>query len=161
MAYGVVRLDRIKSARDGNVDSVKHTVDMENGFVFHATALASGEREIKSVVVPTAASILTDELLLHGSVPLTYIEGQLKIDFILKAGKPGRGFHMEKGDIVSISDRVIDGTTVVGQYVIPQADSLKLAVATDLTGGTRFAAQIIAKETLYGQPVTVIQVLKA
>jgi hypothetical protein len=94
-------------------------------------------------------------------VPLTYNAGEVKTDFILKAGQVGRAYIPSVGDIFTITDNVITGTTVVGQYVIPANASLQLAAAADLTGGTRFAAKVIEKTTLYGLPATAIQVVKA
>ena len=157
---GAVRLDKIQASKGGNIESVKNlTADMQNGFVFHAEDLSSGEREAKDVIQPTTASITTKSIVLHASVETVYLAGQTLLDYYLPQGQVGRGIHLSKGDIVTITDNVITGTTAVGKYVIPQNASFQFAAANDLTGGTVFQGKVIAKENIYGQPATVIEVL--
>jgi hypothetical protein len=156
---GAVRLDKVHAKKYGNIESVKNTVDMQNGFVFYAENLSSGEREIKDVIQFATATITTKSLLLHASVETVYLAGQTILDFYVPAGSAGRAYLLKAGDIVTITDNVITGSTVIGQYVVPQNASLQLAAAADLTGGTKFQGKVIAKETIYGQSATVIQVL--
>ena len=49
--YGAVRLDKV-AAIAGGIESVKHSVRLENGMIHHVAGLASGEREVKSVATP-------------------------------------------------------------------------------------------------------------
>jgi hypothetical protein len=157
---GAVRLDKIQAIKGGNIESVKNaSADMQNGFVFHAEDLSSGEREALDVIQPTTASITAKSLLLHASVETVYLAGQTLLDYYLPAGQIGRAYHLRAGDEITITDNVITGTTSVGKYLIPQNGSFQLAVANDLTGGTKFAAKVIAKETIYGQAATVIRVV--
>ena len=156
---GAVRLDKVHAKKYGNIESVKHTADMQNGFVFHAENLSSGEREVKDVMQPATATITAKSILLHASVETVYLAGQTLLDFYVPTGSVGRAYLLKAGDIVTITDNVITGSTVVGQYVVPQNGSLQLAAAADLSGGTKFQGKVIAKETIYGQSATVIQVL--
>ena len=43
---------------------------------------------------------------------------------------------------------LIDGSPVVGQYLVPQNASMKLAAAADLIGGTRLALEVIEETTI-------------
>lgn len=157
---GAVRLDKVHAKKYGNIESVKNlSADMQNGFVFHAEDLSAGEREVKDVIQPATATITVKSILLHASVETVYLAGQTLLDFYLASGSAGRGYLLRAGDIVTITDNVITGTTAVGKYLVPANGSFQLAVANDLTGGTKFQAKVIAKETIYGQSATVIQVL--
>jgi len=157
---GAVRLDKVQAKKAGNIESVKNlSADMQNGFVFHAEDLSAGEREAKDVIQPATASITAKTLLFHASVETVYLAGQTILDYYLPKGSVGRAYHLRSGDIVTVTDSVITGTTAVGKYLIPQNGSFQLAVAADLTGGTKFAAKVIEKTTIYGQPATAFQVL--
>ena len=157
--YGAVRLDKV-AAIAGGIESVKHNARLENGMVHHVAGLAAGEREVKSVVTPSTASILTDSILLHASPELNYVEGETILDFSVEVGKIGRSYHLEVGDIITVTDAVITGASVVGQFLIPANNSLKLTAAANLDGGTRFAARVLEKGSIYGQASTTFQVIK-
>lgn len=159
--YGAVRLDKVQATKAGGIDSVKSAVDLQNGFVVFAHALAAGEREVLSAVQPATATITTDEVLLIASPEITYNAGETIVNFVNVAGSAARALHLKVGDEVTITDNAITGTTVVGQYLIPQNASYQLALAATLAGGTRFAGEIIEKTTIYGQAATVIRVIKA
>jgi hypothetical protein len=157
---GAVRLDKVHAKKYGTIEHIKNlSADMQNGFVFHAEDLSAGEREVKDVIQPSTASITAKSLLLHASVETVYLAGQTLLDFYLAQGQAGRGYLLRAGDIVTVTDNVITGSTTVGQYVIPQNASFQLAAAASLAGGTKFQAKVIAKETIYGQAATVFQVL--
>jgi hypothetical protein len=157
---GAVRLDKIAAIKGGNIDSVKNTsADMQNGFVFHAENLSSGEREALDVIQPATATITAKSILLHASVETVYLAGQTLLDYYLPQGQVGRAYHLHAGDEFTVTDNVITGSTTVGQYVVPQNGSFQLAAAADLTGGTKFQGKVIEKTTIYGQSASVIRVL--
>lgn len=157
---GAVRLDKVQAKKGGNIDSVKNlSADMQNGFVFHAESLSSGEREALDVIQPATATITAKPLLLHASVETVYLAGQTILDFYLPMGSVGRAYLLKQGDIVTVTDNVITGSTVLGQYVVPQNASFQLAAAADLSGGTKFQGKVIEKTTIYGQSATVFRVL--
>lgn len=161
MPKGSVRLDKVEATRSGNLLSVKSAAELQNGFVVYAHALAAGEREVFTAVQPATATITTDEVLLIASPEVTYNAGETIVDFTNAIGVAARAIPLRTNDIVTISDLVITGTTVVGQFLIPQNASYQLALAATLAGGTRFAGEIIEKTTIYGQAATVIKVIKA
>lgn len=153
-----VRLDKLQATYAGNIESVKASVDLKNGEFVALGARVEGERELFQAGAPT--DVETQEVLLVASPELTYESGTTILDFVNKAGKPARAYHLYVGDIITVTDDVIDGTSVVGQYLVPQNGKTKLAPAADLSDGTRFAAQVIEKTTIYGQPATAFRVVK-
>lgn len=150
MNHIMVNLDRVKAVYDGNMESVVNTADMDNGSFVGLGAEDTTNRELRAVVVPTTASILTDEVLIVKSPEIQgamYIPGTELKDFYNPANKPARAYHLAVGDIFTITTDGVTGTTSVGKFLIPQNASTQLAVAADLTGGTRFAAKIIEAGT--------------
>jgi hypothetical protein len=160
-AKGAVRLDRYEAKKGGSgLISIKAAVEFENGFVFTAEDLASGEREIFTPVQFVTATITTNSLYLHASPEVTYLAGQTITDYSLAIGDVGRGILLRKGDIITVTNNMLTGTIAVGKYLIPANASYKLAIANDLTGGTVFAAKVIETTTIYGQAATVFEVIK-
>ncbi|WP_324655238.1 hypothetical protein [Bacillus paranthracis] len=104
-----VRLDKIKST--AHIESVVASTDLVNGQFLALGALqADGEARLA-----TPSGDVTKQLVFHASVPLTYLERTNELDFVLKAGKVGRGYVLEAGDIISIDDT----TLAVGDAVVP------------------------------------------
>jgi hypothetical protein len=163
MAYPIVNLDKLQATKSGNLESLKHSADVPNGSVAHVGTLVAGERDLFNLVVPATATLQTTEVVLVASPEVLYLPGKSLEDFVNLAGIPMRAYHLDRGDIFTISDDGIDGATVEGQYVIPQNGSLKLVAAADLTGNTKFAAKVIKKTTIgfNAKPATVVQVVKA
>lgn len=161
MAKGSVRLDRYEAKKGGSgLISIKAAIEFENGFVFAASDLATGEREIFTPVQFVTATITTDSLYLHASPEVTYLAGQTITDYALAIGDVGRGILLRKGDIITISNSMLTGTLTVGRYLIPANASYFLASAADLSGGTIFAAKLIETTTIYGQAASVLEVIK-
>lgn len=148
MVYPIVNLDKIQAKKSGNLESLKHTVEVANGSVANVGALVAGTRDVFELATPATATLATEEVVLIASPEFSYLPGKSLEDFVNPAGIPMRAYHLVEGDTFTISDDGIDGTTVIGQYVIPQNASLKLAAAADLTGGTRFAAKVVQKGTI-------------
>lgn len=164
MAHGVVRLDKVLAAHNGNLESVQHTVDMDNGSFVHVGNLVAGSREVHSVVVPATATISDQEVVLVAAPEVIYrsFDGTQLDAFYTEAGTPARAFHLTKGDVVSISSDMFTGlptdrTQAIGKYVAPQDGSVKLAYsATKPT--TRFIGVIDAVETFGINAKEVVQV---
>lgn len=157
--HGVVRKDKLLAGYHGNLESVKHTADLDNGSVVHIGDLAAGEREIKNVVIPSTSSIADQKLYVIATAELTYLQGQTKKDFYNVAAKPALAYPLEQGDIITISDNMIDGTSAVGEFVQPQDSSVKLKAYSSVQAGVKFIGKVIEKTTIYGGiPATVIEV---
>lgn len=120
MAY--VRLDKIGA--NAHIESIVATEDLVNGqFVALGALQADGEaREV------TPSGDQAEELVLHVSVPLTYEDRTNELDFVLKAGKVGRGYVLVQGDIVSVSFDGVVGTPAKGAKVAPHADGFEISL---------------------------------
>lgn len=159
MAHGVVRLDKLQATKSGNIETIVASVDLDNGSVVAIGGLAGVGGE--AVTADAPADVTTQEILLVASPEVVYDEREQIYDFYNKAGSRARAYHLHVGDIVSVSEDMIDGTAVVGQYLIPENGKTKLVPASDLSGGTRFAAQVIAKEKVLGVNGVVYRVVKS
>jgi hypothetical protein len=149
--YAVVNTTKLQASKSGNIENIiNSSADMQNGLFFHLGTEAS--YGVYNVVQPTTASITGTELLLHASAEVVYLAGQNTTDFVLKQGMVGRGYHLHVGDEIVIANSVLSSVTGTssdtGKYLIPQNASYQLALAADLSGGTRFAAQIVGQTTL-------------
>jgi hypothetical protein len=160
MANGAVRLDKLAGTKSGHgLISFKASADTQNGTIFHAEDLATGERELFAPTQPVTATIAVKPVVINASVETVYLAGQTINDYLTPSGTAGRGFRPVKGDIITITDNVIaGGATVVGQWVMPVNASSQLNISATLPT-TLFIGKIIEKTTLYGQAATVIEVL--
>jgi len=171
MAYAIIKSDRIQATKTGNIDSVKFYVGatptvLENGNVVALLGLVAGEREIMKGVAPVA---VTDEVVLVAGVELMYDESTKKglDDYINVAGQAFRAYHLEAGDIFTISDTAITalaaGTPVVGNVVVAAVGVTKLKELAAVVGTERFVGKVIAKEIfgVRGIAMTTIQVVKS
>ncbi|MCP3925547.1 MAG: hypothetical protein GY714_23505 [Desulfobacterales bacterium] len=151
----VVRMDR--GLEDNNIASIKFESDLENGQV-----VILGDMDADGTYTATApADAATDLILLHISVPVMYeVEKGREEDFILETGRVGRAFYLKQGDILTITDDGINGTTVLNQYCIPADGATKLVPSATI-GTTVLSLKVIAKETLAGKTATVLEVVKA
>jgi hypothetical protein len=168
----IVRLDKVKASYNGNLENVKHSAVLENGRLFHLGALVVGETELREVRVPAVASFEKDPvvILAHPEIDSDPRKAGLK-DFSLPIGKAGRAYHLEVGDIVTLTADAFTATPTVGQYAVVDGNgSLKLAPSTDgkqtiatIVYSPRFVAKVI-ESTKLGYDGTVayaIQVEKA
>lgn len=161
-AKTIINLDKLQAVYAGNIESIKYaSAALENGRVGVLGNLVSGETEAYEFVTPT--DVTTEEVLLHASPEVLYEAGKQIGDFELAAGKIGRAYHLTVGDVFTITDDAFIGSSVVGQYLIPQNGSFQLTAAADLTGNTRLALQVIEKGTLGydGNAATTVRVVKA
>lgn len=154
----VVRLDKLQASYVGNIESVAHaSVVMKNGNVVSVGNFLNGKDEVRSATAPAA---LTEEILLVAAPEVMYDERKRLAEFTIPVGKPARAYHLTVGDVFTITDDGISGSTVLGQFVIPAVGNLRLtASATEGTG--RFVGKVIRKETFNDSPATMIQVVKA
>ncbi|MDY8023389.1 hypothetical protein [Paenibacillus polymyxa] len=154
-----VRLDKLQATYGGNIESVIGTKDLKNGAITTIGGLVAGQREVVQGATPVDVTV--DEILLVASPEIVYEKEKHNIhDFINKAGERYRAFHYAIGDTVTVTDDMITGTSVKDQYLIPVNGSEKLKAAADLSGGTRFAARVLDKVKLYGEPATRYKVIK-
>lgn len=140
----MVRLDRISNS---SLYSLVHTAALENGMVCNLGALAEGERELFEVATPATATLGTAQVILVASPEVSYDAQKGIEDFEVAAGSAARGIGLVAGNIVTITDNMITGTTKVGEFVVAANGALKLAAAAT-AGEGRFTAVVIEKDTL-------------
>ena len=150
----MIRLDKIQN---GHVVSFTFATDLVNGAVVALGALNS---DGESYVGGAVSAVATDRMVLHTSPELQYATDAIESEFILKAGQKGRGHILEKGDIVTITDDQITGSTVVGKYVLPVAGT-KLSASATAPTTEDLAFVVVEKTTLNGEAATAIEVIVA
>ena len=128
MAKNIVRLDIV----DGKPRTFVADEALENGYFLEIKGKAKNdilgvEADYEAYKVAKAnANTKRVDLLFHASVENQYDERKLKIDFELEAGRPGRGYMLQLGDVVTIPAKLIEGTVNVGD-MLKLADGGKLA----------------------------------
>ncbi|MNH66538.1 hypothetical protein D3C73_185710 [compost metagenome] len=150
-----IRTDKLQATYAGNIESVVFAKDVQNGEIGVLGAQAG--RELVNAAAPT--DVTKEEIVIIASPEVVYKKEETLLDFVNKANKAARAYHLTEGDIITVTDDVIEGTSVVNQYLVPANGKTKLVPAADLTGGTRFAAKVIEKGKLYGQPATAFRVV--
>ena len=143
----IVRLDIV----DGKPRTFVAEEALENGYFLEIKGKAKNEilgveADYEAYKVQKAnADTKRVNLLFHASVENQYDERKLKIDFELEAGRPGRGYMLQLGDVVTIPTSLVNGDMpAVG-------DMLKLDVGGKLTkdtAGTNVIAVVEALEDI-------------
>ena len=128
----IVRLDIV----DGKPRTFVAEEALENGYFLEIKGKAKNEilgveadYEAYKVAKANATTKRVD-LLFHASVENQYDERKLKIDFELEAGRPGRGYMLQLGDVVTIPVALVTGAVAVGKG-LKLAEGGKLAVANE------------------------------
>lgn len=148
----MIRLDKIKAT--AHLESFTFNTDLENGRVV-ALGELQADGEAKTATAP--ADVAKDIFVLHASVPMAANEADMEEDFVLKAGEKGRGYIVEAGDIVTITNKELTAKPTVGDLLEPVVGSTKLKKVAAKTANITFKA--IAEDILNGEPATVLQVL--
>lgn len=138
----IVRLDKIA---DIHLSNGRHaTVDMLNGYFVELGGLVAGEKELYNITAPTAVG---NEVLLHASPEVMYDPRQSALeDFFVEAGQECRLYHLNVGDIITLTADLFDGTPAVGTVVSPQVGDMNLVAPA--VAGARLTALIIEATTL-------------
>ena len=132
MAKNIVRLDIV----DGKPRTFVADEVLENGYFLEIKGKAKNdilgvEADYEAYKVAKAnANTKRVDLLFHASVENQYDERKLKIDFELEAGRPGRGYMLQLGDVVTIPVALVTGELAVGKG-LKLAEGGKLAVAQE------------------------------
>ena len=128
----IVRLDIV----DGKPRTFVAEESLENGYFLEIQGKAKNdilgvEADYEAYKVAKAnANTKRVDLLFHASVENQYDERKLKIDFELEAGRPGRGYMLQLGDVVTIPVALVTGELAVGKG-LKLAEGGKLAVAQE------------------------------
>ena len=128
----IVRLDIV----DGKPRTFVAEENLQNGYFLEIKGKAKNEilgveADYEAYKVQKAnANTKRVNLLFHASVENQYDERKLKIDFELEAGRPGRGYMLQLGDVVTIPASLVTGELAVGKG-LKLAEGGKLAVANE------------------------------
>ena len=142
----IVRLDIV----DGKPRTFVADEVLENGYFLEIKGKAKNdilgvEADYEAYKVAKAnANTKRVDLLFHASVENQYDERKLKIDFELEAGRPGRGYMLQLGDVVTIPASLVTGELAVGKG-LKLAEGGKLAVANE---GDEIIAKVEALEDI-------------
>lgn len=130
----VTRLDKITG---GHLESIVHTDKMTNGLFVQIGNLVDEETELYEVSIPQTDEDLQKEFLLHATPEVDPDPRKAGLKhFVVEAGEAGRGYHLVKGDVITLTADLIEGTPVVAQFAVPQVGSMKLETSPDGKGGT-------------------------
>ena len=146
MAKNIVRLDIV----DGKPRTFVADEVLENGYFLEIKGKAKNDilgvvADYEAYKVAKAnANTKRVDLLFHASVENQYDERKLKIDFELEAGRPGRGYMLQLGDVVTIPVALVTGELAVGKG-LKLAEGGKLAVANE---GDEIIAKVEALEDI-------------
>lgn len=133
MAKNIVRLDIV----DGKPRTFVADEVLENGYFLEIKGKAKNdilgvEADYEAYKVAKAnANTKRVDLLFHASVENQYDERKLKIDFELEAGRPGRGYMLQLGDVVTIPVALVTGAGLAVGKGLKLAEGGKLAVAQE------------------------------
>ena len=133
MAKNIVRLDIV----DGKPRTFVADEVLENGYFLEIKGKAKNDilgvvADYEAYKVAKAnANTKRVDLLFHASVENQYDERKLKIDFELEAGRPGRGYMLQLGDVVTIPVALVTGEGLAVGKGLKLAEGGKLAVANE------------------------------
>lgn len=135
-----VRLDKIRAS--AHIESIVATEDLLDGQWLQLGALQyDGEAY---AATPSGNQGGDEYLVFHASNGLIYDQRQNELDFVLKAGKAGRAFVVETGNVISISeDGIAAGNPAIGATVIPHADGFAVGAAPE---GSGISGRVIAHD---------------
>lgn len=148
----MIRLDKVKAT--AHLVNIVAETDLQNGMV---VALGDLQADGETYAVAAPTDITKDRIVVVAAVPMGYAEPDFEQDFVLKAGREGRGYILETGDIVTITDDQFVAAPAKNDIVEPVAAGTKLKVSESPTA--KVQAKVIAKENLGGKAASVIEIL--
>lgn len=125
-----VRLDKILSGANGNIESVHVYADdnantdhaeFENGLLVTLGAQAEDGREVHQAF-PTKASDAGDEVLIVVSPELQYDESAMLKDFRNAPGAIARAYRLSDGDVITITDNLLPDELSIGDVLVAGED---------------------------------------
>lgn len=143
-----VRLDDVKSVYTGHVFSVRAGAELENGFVVKVGDIEANNRDVREAVAPVAGdsvAVIAQPAIVYDNARLG--TGQEKY-FYINQDEVVNAYEVQKGDIFSVSELGVNGTAVVGEYLITGAGYKLVPSATPATSG--FTAKVVRFDTVGG-----------
>lgn len=149
---GIVRLDKVKSVKCGNIFDVVSDEVLENGMIGVLGELVGDEREVRTLEKPV--DLESGEIVVVASPEIMYEEYK-KVDgalgkFVIDAGTVARAYTLAPTDIVSVSaDLVValGAKPVKGNVVTATVGSYKFEEKASAST-EKFVAKIIGIEKI-------------
>lgn len=137
----------LQSVNVGNLVTLKSSAVFKNGYIAGVGTKLSDE--VYTAVAPATASLATAPLVIVFNDETTSLNYEnITAGSNLPAGTLLRGYYLTAGDRIIIDNDLLTGSAAVNKFLIPANGSNLLAVADDLTGGTRLALEIKAETTI-------------
>jgi hypothetical protein len=117
----IVRLDKVQASYNGNLESIKSATALDNGTLWVLGGLVTNEREACDVAA-VATGDLTGlaPIVLFASAEVEYDAQKSRLsDFQLDAGEKGRAYHLNVGDVITVTSDLFTGTPTEGQFAVP------------------------------------------
>lgn len=134
----IVWRDKVLSSYNGNIESVLVTDAGEtytNGLFVVLGELAEGEREVKKATLATDPA---KEALLIASPEVIYEAGKQIDDFVNEKEGVARAFRLADGDVITLTDDLIEGDEPAVGDVYAVGTGGKLAKHTEGTALIQF-----------------------
>lgn len=120
--------------------------DIENGNVLKLGAIETGNREV-FIGGAVAADDNISDIVLIASPEVNYEDGKYNLsDYINKAGKVCRGYHLPAGASFSITKEGFVGATAAKGNLVELAAGTKLKAVAAATSGSTVIGRIIDVE---------------
>lgn len=131
----------------------KTATAIDNGHVVAIDALVEGEREIFVGKDMTGSESLGDVVLIASEETMYDNLKKNLDDFTNAADDIARGYHLNHGDMFSVTSDALEGTPAVGSKV-----ALKAGTKLEVGGSGTVIGKIIAIETTYRYTYNVIKI---
>lgn len=155
----IVRLDKIAGT---HLESVKAEVELKNGYFVELGALVAGESELRVATAPT--DIENGDIVFHASPEVDADPRKAGFKhFVVEAGKAGRAYRLEKGDIVTLTVDLFADVPAEGDILAPQVGAFTLAEFDALSATPAIQVRVLQETTLGfdAQKAFAVQVVKA
>lgn len=156
----VTRLDKITGS---HLESFEAPEEIKNGYFLQLGELVDGETELRKaskIVDPEAEG----EIVLHATpeVDPDPRKSGLK-HFSVEKGEAGRGYHLQKGDKVTLTVDLFSSVPTVNGFVAPVAGSFLLDTFEPTTEKSAVVLKVLRETTLGfdNDQAFVLQVTKA
>lgn len=126
MAY--IILEKIEASQ--HIETIVAGEDLTNGQFVTLGEMAEIENGGEAIAVTEMVEGDTD-IVLHASDALVYEDNKGEVDFVLKAGKAGRGYRLKDGNQVAFSEDLVTGT---GKFAVPTGAGVELVAEKPQTG---------------------------
>lgn len=144
-----VRLDKVKSVYNSHIFSVRATQLLENGHFVKLGDLEAKNIEVHGMAVPKAK----DKLVLIANPAIIYDNtSRMGADqeryYFMETGEVVRAYEIVENDVISVSKLGIDGTAVVGEYLVAGAGTKLVPSSSPATSG--FCAKVVRFDKIGG-----------